>query len=76
MNYFDSKEDRELASSMDTYINQVAGYSQMINDTGILETMSPDSKETYIDCLRRQRKNVLDKMKQDNKESNEDENSS
>ena len=47
---------------MDGYISKVADYSQKMQDKTILDTMSPDSKEMYVQTLKKQRKEILQKM--------------
>jgi hypothetical protein len=55
---------------MDRCIRQVANYSQMMVDSSVLDTISsPASKSVYLDTLKKQRKNLLEKMNADN-ESN------
>ena len=49
-------------TSVDMYINQVTSYLQMMPDTQVLETMSPESKKTYLTTLQLQRKQLLLKM--------------
>jgi hypothetical protein len=50
------------STSVDTYIHQVTSYSQMMRDTQVLDTMSPESKKTYLATLQMQRKQLLQKM--------------
>jgi hypothetical protein len=50
------------STSVDTYIHQVTSYSQMMRDTQVLDTMSPESKNTYLATLQMQRKQLLQKM--------------
>jgi hypothetical protein len=61
-------QDKKESPKIDRYIRQVASYSQMMVDSSVLDTMTPNSKAVYVDTLKRQRKSVLDKM---NKEGNE-----
>jgi hypothetical protein len=65
VDYLDAKQRREqdTQTSMDGYIRQVADYSQMMKDSSVLETMSPESKELYVTTIKQQRKSVLEKMK-------------
>jgi hypothetical protein len=60
--YLDSKKDRNQNDSMDRYIKQAADYSEKMQDQNALNTMSPDSKEVYVNALKTRRKDVLKKM--------------
>jgi hypothetical protein len=50
---------------VDGYISKVADYSQKMQDSTTLETMSPDSKEMYVESLKKQRKHLLRKIQKD-----------
>jgi hypothetical protein len=43
-------------------LNQVASYSQMMVDENVLDTMSPGSKQVYVESLKRERKDLLQKL--------------
>jgi hypothetical protein len=62
--------DGRTSPPMEKYLGQVAKYSQMMVDNAVLDTMSPTSKSLYVESLKRERKNVLEKMNE--KESNAD----
>jgi hypothetical protein len=62
--YLESKDKKE-SPGVDKYIRQVADYSQMMVDSTVLNTMTPNSRSVYVDTLKRQRKSVLDKMNAD-----------
>jgi hypothetical protein len=64
----DKSQSTPPGDSMDKYIRQVADYSEKMQNDNVLNTMSPDSKEVYVNALKTRRKNVLKKMA----ESNED----
>ena len=51
---------------MDQYIKQVADYSEKMQDDNVLNSMSPESKEVYINALRSRRKDVIKKMAENN----------
>ena len=59
-------EKNNTTDSADDYIEKVAGYSEKMQDKNILNTMSPDSKELYLNSLKKQRKVYLQKLKDDN----------
>jgi hypothetical protein len=50
---------------IDRYIDKVSDYSQKIRDNSTLETMSPDSKELYVQTLKKRRKTLLQKLNED-----------
>lgn len=66
--YIDVKAKAEIKRSpdrfekIDKYIDQVERYSQKMNDSALLDTMSPESKETYVAAIKRRRKQVLKQM--------------
>ena len=53
---------------MDKYIRQVTDYSNMMLNNSVLATMSPNSQTLYIDTLRKERKNIFDKMADGNRD--------
>jgi hypothetical protein len=48
------------------YIAKVADYSQKMRDSDTLETMSPNTKELYVDTLKKQRRLFVQKMNDEN----------
>ena len=62
--YLETKESSE--DDMDRYIKQVADYSAKMQDDQVLNTMSPDSKDVYVNALKSRRKDVLKKMADSN----------
>ena len=68
--YLDAKGVRK-EDTMDSYIKKVADYSQKMQDDAILDSMSPSSKGMYVETLKKQRKNLLLKMANASKISNE-----
>jgi hypothetical protein len=65
-NYFDNKLLEAKNDGMSTYIKQVANYSQM---------MRPELKQTYVESLRKERKFLLQKMKEKRNKDNKEEKS-
>ena len=63
--YLENKESVQ-SDSMDQYIKQVADYSEKMQDDNVLNSMSPESKEVYINALRSRRKDVIKKMAENN----------
>jgi hypothetical protein len=47
----------------DRDIDQFAKYTQMMNDTGVLNTLSPDSKEAFQNAMQEKRRPILQKWK-------------
>jgi hypothetical protein len=62
-NYLEARAPKNTTSEMDTYIRQVADYSQKMVDNAVLETLTPNSKSVYISAIEKERKKVLEKMK-------------
>ena len=56
-------ERMEHTDDPDTNLCNVAKYSQMMIDKTVLDTMSPDSKQVYIEKLKKERKGILEKFK-------------
>lgn len=44
-------------------LRQVAEFSRMMTDSSVLDTMSPDSKEVYLESLKDERKNVMKQLR-------------
>ena len=57
------------SNAADDYIDKVAGYSQKMQDHNTLNTMSPESKEVYLNSLKKQRNLYLQKLKDENANS-------
>ena len=57
-------EKNNTTDSADDYIEKVVGYSEKTQDKNILNTMSPDSKELYLNSLKKQKKVHLQKKNQ------------
>ena len=62
----DKSQSTPANDNMDQYIKQVADYSEKMQDDNVLNTMSPESKEVYVNALKTRRKNVLKKMAESN----------
>jgi hypothetical protein len=61
--YMDNKEEPE---KIDRYIDKVADYSKKLTDNEILDSMSPESKEVFLQAVKKRRKEILHKMVDDN----------
>ena len=57
------------SNAADNYIDKVAGYSHKMQDHNTLNTMSPESKEVYLNSLKKQRNLYLQKLKDENANS-------
>ena len=50
----------EQAEGSDEELEKVRGYSKKMTEASVLETMSPQSRDKYVDTLKRKRKDVLE----------------
>jgi hypothetical protein len=57
------KKSHIEGNTQDHNLRKIAEYSRMMTDTSVLETMSPDSKEVYLESLKKERKNVMNQLK-------------
>jgi hypothetical protein len=51
-------------NTQESKLRKIADFSRMMTETDVLETMSPGSKEVYVESLRKERKIVMDKLKE------------
>ena len=68
--YLDKKTDKGDTPHKQRagYIKEVADYSRMMQDDTVLDSMSPDSRGYYLDSIKKQRKEVLNRIKGSEKE--------
>ena len=59
------EQEQSSSDSIDASLKRVHDYSVKMQDVAVLETMSPASKELYVGTLKKQRKELLQKMKSD-----------
>jgi hypothetical protein len=52
----------KVGESADACLRRVAEYSKMMGDEQVLESMSPPSQKLYVESLKKERKNLLEKM--------------
>jgi len=65
MLYLDSKSSAEDKKSMDSCIRRITDYSSMMSGSTVLNTMSPDSRNLYVNGLKLERKQLLTEMTRD-----------
>ena len=63
-------ENKGKAHDMDSCISKVADYSKKMRDSSILETMSPESRDLYVRTIKKQRKEILKKMADEEESGN------